>query len=59
MKRVPDELYQRTREHYDQKQYVGLVLIFNQINSWNTICIYYKEKNIRNKTINYNKAYIP
>ncbi|MEK5148069.1 carboxymuconolactone decarboxylase family protein [Psychrobacillus sp. FSL K6-4615] len=58
MKRVPDELYQRIREHYDEKQYVDLVLIINQINSWNRICIYYKEKNIRNKTINYNKAYI-
>ena len=34
-KRVPDELYQRSREHYDEKQYVDLVLIIIQINSWN------------------------
>ena len=38
-KRVPDELYQRVREHYDEKQYVDLVLIINQINSWNRISI--------------------
>ncbi|TDL75644.1 carboxymuconolactone decarboxylase family protein [Rhodococcus qingshengii] len=38
-KRVPDELYQRVRKHYDEKQYVDLVLIINQINSWNRISI--------------------
>lgn len=38
-KRVPDELYQRVREHYDEKQYVDLVLIINQINSFNRISI--------------------
>ena len=38
-KRVPDELYKRVREHYDEKQYVDLVLIINQINSWNRISI--------------------
>lgn len=38
-KRVPDELYHRVREHYDEKQYVDLVLIINQINSWNRISI--------------------
>ncbi|SES07184.1 carboxymuconolactone decarboxylase family protein [Psychrobacillus sp. OK032] len=38
-KRVPDELYQRVREHYDEKQYVDLVLIINQINNWNRISI--------------------
>lgn len=38
-KRVPDELYQRVREHYDERQYVDLVLIINQINSWNRISI--------------------
>lgn len=36
-KRVTDELYQRVSEHYDEKQYVDLVLIINQINSWNSI----------------------
>ncbi|WP_102272214.1 carboxymuconolactone decarboxylase family protein [Cytobacillus massiliigabonensis] len=38
-KRVPDEIYQRVREHFDEKQYVDLVLIINQINSWNRISI--------------------
>ena len=38
-KRVPDELYKRVSEHYDEKQYVDLVLIINQINSWNRISI--------------------
>jgi AhpD family alkylhydroperoxidase len=38
-KRVPDELFQQVRKHYDEKQYVDLVLIINQINSWNRISI--------------------
>lgn len=38
-KRVPEDLYKRVREHYDEKQYVDLVLIINQINSWNRISI--------------------
>ncbi|MBV7508711.1 carboxymuconolactone decarboxylase family protein [Bacillus sp. sid0103] len=38
-KGVPDELYQRVLEHYDERQYVDLVLIINQINSWNRISI--------------------
>ncbi|MBD5071947.1 carboxymuconolactone decarboxylase family protein, partial [Xanthomonas citri pv. citri] len=33
------ELYHRVREHYDEEQYVDLVLIINQINSWNRISI--------------------
>ncbi|MGE7024155.1 carboxymuconolactone decarboxylase family protein [Solibacillus cecembensis] len=38
-KRVPDDLYKRVRKFYDEKQYVDLVLIINQINSWNRISI--------------------
>lgn len=38
-KHVPDNLYQRVRNHYDEKQYVDLVLIINQINTWNRIAI--------------------
>ena len=38
-KRVPDELYQRVREHYDERQYVDLVLLINQINNWNRLSI--------------------
>jgi AhpD family alkylhydroperoxidase len=38
-KRVPEELYKRVREHYNEKQYVDLILLINQINSWNRISI--------------------
>ncbi|WP_436371852.1 carboxymuconolactone decarboxylase family protein [Cytobacillus sp. BC1816] len=38
-KRVPEDLYKRVRGHYDEKQYIDLVLIINQINSWNRISI--------------------
>jgi AhpD family alkylhydroperoxidase len=38
-KRVPDELYNRVRQHYDERQYVDLVFIINQINNWNRISI--------------------
>lgn len=38
-KRVSEDLYKRVREHYNEKQYVDLVLIINQINSWNRISI--------------------
>lgn len=38
-KRVPEELYQRVRDYYDERQYVDLVLIINLINSWNRISI--------------------
>jgi AhpD family alkylhydroperoxidase len=38
-KRVPHELYNRIRNHYSEKDYVDLVLIINQINSWNRISI--------------------
>ncbi|GGB58176.1 carboxymuconolactone decarboxylase family protein [Fictibacillus barbaricus] len=38
-KRVPDELYNRIRNHFSEKEYVDLVLMINQINSWNRISI--------------------
>ena len=38
-KRLPDELYQRVREYYDERQYADLIFIINQINSWNRISI--------------------
>ncbi|REB07116.1 carboxymuconolactone decarboxylase family protein [Sporosarcina sp. BI001-red] len=38
-KRVPDELYNRVRLHFNEKQYVDLILIINQINNWNRISI--------------------
>lgn len=36
---VPDELYTRVREHFNEEEYVNLVLIINQINTWNRISI--------------------
>lgn len=38
-KRVPENLYDHVRKYYDEKQYVDLVLVINQINSWNRISI--------------------
>jgi AhpD family alkylhydroperoxidase len=37
--RLPDDLYQRVRAHFDEKQYVDLLLLINQINSWNRLAI--------------------
>jgi len=36
---VPHDLYIRVREQFDEKEYVDLVLIINQINSWNRLSI--------------------
>lgn len=36
---VSDELYNRVRDHYDEKEYVDLIMIINQINIWNRIAI--------------------
>ncbi|MEY2355981.1 carboxymuconolactone decarboxylase family protein [Lysinibacillus capsici] len=38
-KRVSDGLYERVRKHFDEKAYVDLVILINQINSWNRISI--------------------
>ena len=38
-KGVSDELYGQVREHYDEKEYVDLVMIINQINMWNRLSI--------------------
>lgn len=38
-KGVSDELYQRVREHYDEKEYVDLIMIINQVNMWNRLSI--------------------
>lgn len=37
--RVPDDLYRRVREHFNEKDYVDLVYIINQINCWNRLSI--------------------
>jgi len=36
---VSDELYNRVREHFDEKQYVDLIVLINTINSWNRLSI--------------------
>lgn len=38
-KGVSDELYDQVREHYDEKEYVDLVMIINLINMWNRLSI--------------------
>lgn len=38
-KGVPDELYNRVREYYDEREYVDLVMVINQINLWNRLSI--------------------
>lgn len=38
-KGVSDEFYQRVREHYNEKEYVELIMIINQINMWNRLSI--------------------
>lgn len=37
--RVPDDLYEQARAHFDEKQYVQLVMAINTINSWNRLSI--------------------
>jgi AhpD family alkylhydroperoxidase len=37
--RLPDELYNRVREHYSEKEFADFVILINQINSWNRISI--------------------
>ncbi|MEH6939234.1 carboxymuconolactone decarboxylase family protein [Bacillus sp. JJ664] len=38
-KGVPEGLYDRIRNHFSEKEYVNLVILINQINSWNRISI--------------------
>src|SRR5699024_9908221 len=37
--RVSDAVYQRVRKHFDEKDYVDLIFIINQINNWNRLSI--------------------
>jgi AhpD family alkylhydroperoxidase len=34
---VPDDVYARVREHFDEKEYVDLILAISTINAWNRI----------------------
>lgn len=36
---VPDGVYQKVREYFDEKEYVDLILTIAQINTWNRISI--------------------
>lgn len=36
---VPDDLYERVRQHYDARQYVQLLMAINVINNWNRLSI--------------------
>ncbi|TGK02551.1 carboxymuconolactone decarboxylase family protein [Leptospira langatensis] len=36
---VPDEVYDRVRAQFDEKETIGLVIVINTINSWNRIAI--------------------
>jgi AhpD family alkylhydroperoxidase len=36
---VPQELYEQVRQHFDEGQYVNLIMAINAINSWNRIAI--------------------
>jgi AhpD family alkylhydroperoxidase len=36
---VPDELYERVRLHFDEKQYIDLVTMIITINGWNRLAI--------------------
>ncbi|MNO17201.1 Carboxymuconolactone decarboxylase family protein [compost metagenome] len=36
---VPHELYEQVRQHFDEGQYVNLIMAINAINSWNRIAI--------------------
>ncbi|WP_163853993.1 carboxymuconolactone decarboxylase family protein [Paenibacillus elgii] len=36
---VPQSLYERVREHFDEKQYVALIMAIVTINGWNRLAI--------------------
>jgi AhpD family alkylhydroperoxidase len=36
---VADELYEEVRKHFDESEYVTLILAINAINSWNRLAI--------------------
>ncbi|WP_409177344.1 carboxymuconolactone decarboxylase family protein [Brevibacillus fortis] len=36
---VSEELYQQVREHFDENQYVALIMAINTINCWNRLAI--------------------
>lgn len=38
-KGVSDEFYHQVREYYNEKEYVDLIIIINQINMWNRLSI--------------------
>jgi len=41
---VPDELYQRVRQHFDEKELVDLSLAIATINTWNRLAIGFRSE---------------
>ncbi|MGX7419127.1 carboxymuconolactone decarboxylase family protein [Carnobacterium gallinarum] len=39
MHEISDNLYEATRNHFDEKEYTDLIFLITQINSWNRIAI--------------------
>nr|WP_253286650.1 carboxymuconolactone decarboxylase family protein [Virgibacillus sp. MSJ-26] len=39
VKGVPEDLYKNVRNFFDEKDYVDLIVIINQINTWNRLAI--------------------
>ncbi|MFD0672611.1 carboxymuconolactone decarboxylase family protein [Cohnella sp. GCM10027633] len=36
---VPDDVYEQVRKHFDERQFMALIMAINTINSWNRIGI--------------------
>jgi len=36
---VSDELYERARQYYDEREYFDLIFVITQVNTWNRIAI--------------------
>jgi len=41
---VPDELYQRVRQHFDEKELVDLSLAIATINTWNRLAVAFRSE---------------
>ncbi len=41
---VPDELYERVRRHFSEKEMVDLTLAVVAINGWNRLCITFRKE---------------
>ncbi len=41
---IPDSMYQRVREHFDEKELVDLTLAISTINTWNRLAISFRSE---------------